>query len=102
NSESNLPTNLALGGGFDFILDEYNKVGVSLEVNKLLVPTPQDPDLSGDGEVTSEEIAQNNRDYRNISFISGMFKSFGDAPGGMSEELKERSEEHTSELQSRE
>ena len=89
NSESNLPTNLALGGGFDFILDEYNKVGVSLEVNKLLVPTPQDPDLNGDGEVTSEEIAQNNRDYRNISFISGMFKSFGDAPGGMSEELKE-------------
>lgn len=89
NSESNLPTNLALGGGFDFILDEYNKIGVSAEVNKLLVPTPQDPDLNGDGEITSEERAQNNKDYRNISFVSGMFKSFGDAPGGFGEEIKE-------------
>jgi len=88
-SESNLPTKLALGGGFDFILDEYNKVGVSAEVNKLLVPTPQDPDLNGDGEVTSEERAENNREYRNISFFSGMFQSFSDAPDGFSEELKE-------------
>ncbi len=89
NSQSNLPTNFALGGGFDFILDEYNKVGVSAQVNKLLVPTPQDPDLNGDGEVTAEERLQNNRDYRNISFVSGMFQSFGDAPGGFSEEIKE-------------
>lgn len=88
-SESNLPTNLALGGGFDFILDEYNKVGVSVEVNKLLVPTPQDPDINGDGEITSEERSQTIRDYENISFFSGIFESFGDAPGGFSEELKE-------------
>ncbi len=88
-SESNLPTNLALGGGFDFILDEYNKVGVSLEVNKLLVPTRQDYDTNGDGEITSEEIGQTNQDYDDISFISGMFSSFGDAPGGFGEELKE-------------
>ncbi len=88
-SESNLPTNMALGGGFDFILDEYNKVGVSLEVNKLLVPTRQNPDLNGDGEVTSEERAQANLDYEKISFVSGIFESFSDAPGGFSEELKE-------------
>ena len=88
-SENNIPTNLALGGGFDFILDEYNKVGVSAQVNKLLVPTRQDPDINGDGEVTFEESAQTNQDYNNISFVSGMFKSFGDAPGGFSEELKE-------------
>lgn len=87
--ESNLPTNLALGGGFDFVLDEYNKVGVTGEVNKLMVPTPQDPDLNGDGTVTNEEIQQNNQDYQDISFFSGMFKSFGDAPDGFSEELKE-------------
>ncbi|MCB0465312.1 MAG: type IX secretion system outer membrane channel protein PorV, partial [Aequorivita sp.] len=62
-SESNLPTNLALGGGFDFILDEYNKIGVSGQVNKLLVPTRQNPDLNGDGEVTSEEQAQTNQEY---------------------------------------
>jgi len=88
-SESFLPTNLALGGGFDFILDEYNKIGVSGQVNKLLVPTRQDPDINGDGEITAEERAQTNEEYNDITFISGMFKSFGDAPGGFSEELKE-------------
>lgn len=87
--ENNLPTNMALGAGFDFILDEYNKVGVHAEVNKLLVPTPQDPDLNGDGEVTSEEVLQNQENYEDISFFSGIFKSFGDAPDGFSEELKE-------------
>jgi hypothetical protein len=81
--ENNLPTNLALGGGFDFILDEYNKVGVHAEVNKLLVPTPQDFDNDGDIDAEDDE------EYEKISFFSGMFKSFGDAPGGFSEELKE-------------
>ncbi|SRX54262.1 type IX secretion system outer membrane channel protein PorV [Aequorivita sp. CIP111184] len=80
-SESNLPTNLALGGGFDFILDEYNKVGVSAQVNKLLVPTPSDS--NDDGLINSED------DYYTESFVSGMFSSFGDAPDGFSEELKE-------------
>lgn len=80
-SESNLPTNLALGGGFDFILDEYNKVGISAEVNKLLVPTPSDS--NNDGVINSED------DYYNESFFGGMFSSFGDAPDGFSEELKE-------------
>ncbi|MCB0467851.1 MAG: type IX secretion system outer membrane channel protein PorV [Aequorivita sp.] len=80
-SESNLPTNLALGGGFDFILDEYNKVGVSAQVNKLLVPTPSDS--NNDGFINNED------DYYNESFFGGMFSSFGDAPDGFSEELKE-------------
>ncbi len=38
-----LPTNLKLGGGFDFIFDSYNKLAVSLEINKLLVPSPSEP-----------------------------------------------------------
>ncbi len=84
-----LPANLRLGGGFDFIFDEYNKVAVNLEVTKLLVPTPQDPDLDGDGEITDEERIENNEDYRNIPWVSGIFQSFGDAPDGFSEELKE-------------
>ncbi len=84
-----LPANLKLGGGFDFILDDYNKVAVGLEFNKLLVPTPQDPDLDGDGTITNEERAQNNQDYREINWVSGIFQSFGDAPDGFSEELKE-------------
>ncbi len=80
-SESNLPTNLGLGGGFDFILDEYNKVGVSAQVNKLLVPTPSDS--NNDGTINNED------DYYNESFFGGMFSSFNDAPDGFSEELKE-------------
>lgn len=84
-----LPATMKLGGGFDFIFDEYNKVGVNLELAKLLVPTPQDPDLNSDGEVTDEERAQNNADYNDIGWVEGMFKSFGDAPDGFSEELKE-------------
>jgi hypothetical protein len=84
-----LPANMRLGGAFDFNLDEYNKVTASVEFAKLMVPTPQDPDLNGDGVTTSEERAQNNDDYRKISWVSGMFSSFGDAPGGFSEELKE-------------
>ena len=55
-----LPANLRLGGGFDFILDEYNRVSTSVEFAKLLVPTPQDPDLDGDGTITVDERNQNN------------------------------------------
>lgn len=84
-----LPATMKLGGGFDFIFDEYNKVGVNLELAKLMVPTPQNPDLNGDGDITDEERAQNNADYNDIGWVQGMFKSFGDAPGGFSEELKE-------------
>lgn len=88
-SNNFLPANLKVGTGFDFILDDYNKVAVNLEFNKLLVPTPQNPDLDGNGTITSEERAQNLGDYRSIGWTSGIFKSFGDAPGGFSEELKE-------------
>ncbi|MDC8005641.1 type IX secretion system outer membrane channel protein PorV [Aureisphaera galaxeae] len=79
--ENSLPINLGLGGGFDFILDEYNKIGVNAEVNKLLVPTPSDS--NGDGAITRDD------DFYNESFVSGMFSSFGDAPDGFGEELKE-------------
>lgn len=84
-----IPANLKIGTGFDFILDDYNKVALSVEFNKLLVPTPQDPDLNGDGTVTSEERNQNNDDYRSIGWTSGVFRSFGDAPDGFGEEAKE-------------
>ena len=84
-----IPANLKIGTGFDFILDDYNKVAVNVEFNKLLVPTPQDPDLNGDGNVTSEERNQNNDNYRSIGWTSGVFKSFGDAPDGFGEEVKE-------------
>lgn len=84
-----LPANMRLGGAFDFNLDEYNKVTASVEFAKLLVPTPQDPDLNGDGITTSEERSLNNDDYRKTSWVSGMFSSFGDAPDGFREEIQE-------------
>jgi hypothetical protein len=73
-----LPTNLKLGGGFDFIFDSYNKLAVSLEINKLLVPTPSV--LGNDGSYSQPS---------DVGVLSGIFKSFGDAPDGFSEELKE-------------
>jgi len=81
--ESFLPTNLKLGGGFDFIFDTDNKLAVVTEINKLLVPTPRDFD--NDGDIDNEDA----RGYNDIGFFSGMFESFGDAPDGFSEELKE-------------
>jgi hypothetical protein len=91
-----LPANLKLGGGFDFIFDDYNKVAVSLEVSKLLVPTPQIPvpvDLNNDGDTTdpgeTNGVQEANNAYNAIGWVPGIFKSFGDAPGGFSEELKE-------------
>ncbi|HBK82718.1 MAG TPA: hypothetical protein DDZ41_03840, partial [Flavobacterium sp.] len=84
-----IPANLRLGTGFDFIFDEYNKVGLTTEFTKLLVPTPQDQDLNSDGQITSEEISQNNANYKQTGWVSGVFQSFNDAPDGFSEELKE-------------
>ncbi|MCZ8089182.1 MAG: type IX secretion system outer membrane channel protein PorV [Flavobacterium sp.] len=89
NSANFLPANMRVGGGFDFIFDDYNKVSLNLEVTKLLVPTPQKLDVNGDGEITSSEIDQVISDYNSVNWVSGIFKSFGDAPGGFSEELKE-------------
>ena len=93
-----LPANLRLGGGFDFIFDEYNKIGVTAEVTKLLVPTPKvgydgatysGEDVNGDGAVDVDDFNQAREEYRTTSWTSGIFKSFGDAPDGFSEELKE-------------
>lgn len=95
-SSNFLPANMKIGAGFDFIMDEYNKVTLLAEANKLMVPTPQKvvpTDLNGDGTIDQSEIntaySQANQTYRNIGWVSGLFRSFGDAPDGFSEELKE-------------
>jgi hypothetical protein len=81
--ENFLPTNLKFGVGFDFILDQDNVIGLTTEFNKLLVPTPKD--FNGDGTID----ATDNDEYQNIGAFSGVFKSFGDAPDGFGEEIKE-------------
>jgi len=90
NGANFLPANLKIGSGFDFILDDYNKVSVNLELNKLLVPTPQPVvDLNGDGVINSQDSTINNENYNSIGWFSGITQSFSDASGGFSEELKE-------------
>jgi len=89
-----LPANMRIGGGFDFILDEYSKVALNVEFAKLMVPTPQMDashmtDYNGDGVIDTNDLSQASSDYKKINWVSGMFKSFNDAPGGLSEELKE-------------
>ena len=89
-SSNFLPANLRLGGGFDFIFDEYNKVAANLEFTKLLVPTPKVvTDTDGNGVVDGPEYQAAADEYNNISWASGVFKSFGDAPDGFKEEVKE-------------
>jgi hypothetical protein len=88
-SSSFIPSNLRLGTGFDFMLDDYNKVSLNVEVTKLLVPTPQNPDIDGDGTVTAEERTLTNNEYRRIGWVPGIFQSFGDASGGFAEEMQE-------------
>jgi hypothetical protein len=87
--ENFIPTNLALGGGFDFILnDGFSKIAVTAELNKLLVPTPPIREVGDANENgISREIIEGQDD--DVTFISGMFQSFGDAPGGLSEEIRE-------------
>lgn len=94
------PTTLRLGAGFDFIFDDYNKVAITAEVAKLLVPTPplrgdRFTDVNGNGTYEADEdtdLEQNvilSGQSQDVSFLSGIFQSFGDAPGGFSEELRE-------------
>ncbi|HEU0137516.1 MAG TPA: type IX secretion system outer membrane channel protein PorV [Flavobacterium sp.] len=93
-----MPANMRVGAGFDFVLDEFNTVLVAVEFTKLLVPTPQvgfgqegftGEDLDGDGDVDIDDYNTSKDDYKRIGWVSGLFSSFGDAPDGFSEELKE-------------
>ncbi|UII33544.1 type IX secretion system outer membrane channel protein PorV [Fulvivirga ulvae] len=72
NNKDFIPTNLRLGGAFTTNLDPYNKLTFGLDLNKLMVPSPQ------------LDSAQSDK-----SLLSGMFGSFGDAEDGISEEVKE-------------
>ena len=109
NSENFLPSTLRLGAGFDFVFDSYNTLAITAEATKLLVPTPpvyaneyQYTDTNGNGQY--DEDVDNLIGYPgspvnsgiilegqdpNVGFVSGIFQSFGDAPGGFKEEMQE-------------
>lgn len=93
-----IPTNLRLGASLLIPIDEYNTISFSADLNKLLVPTrptysqflEENGYEQGDNSYYSEyQTWLESTGYNDISSISGIFKSFGDAPGGFSEELKE-------------
>jgi len=82
-SEKNfLPTNLRLGGAMTLDFDDYNSLTATLDINKLLVPTP--PIYSKDNK--DEIIAGMDP---NVSVVQGMIQSFYDAPRGFEEEMEE-------------
>ncbi len=81
-----IPTNLRLGASLMVPIDEYNKITVAADANKLLVPTYPKKE---EGESTEDYQRRMENDYWNVSSISGIFKSFSDAPNGFSEELEE-------------
>lgn len=81
-----IPTNLRLGMNVTIPFNEYNKFSVAADVNKLLVPTyPKQMEGEADEDYTGRIL----REYYDISPISGIFKSFHDAPGGFKEEMQE-------------
>lgn len=85
-----LPTNLRLGANFMFPLADYHNLSIGLDANKLLVPTrPREKDFDTSTPDGEREYENALTDWENMSPISGIFKSFGDAPGGFKEELKE-------------
>lgn len=90
NNYAFLPTNLRLGANFMFPLADYNTLAFGLDLNKLLVPTkPRRKDYE-QGTLEGEEQYQEALDkWNSMSPITGIFKSFSDAPGGFKEELQE-------------
>ena len=85
NSEF-IPTNLRLGGSLMIPIDDCNRFTIAADANKLLIPTyPQQKD----GESSEDYERRVQKEYYDLSSIGGIFKSFGDAPGGFKEELQE-------------
>ncbi len=81
-----IPTNMRLGASLVVPVDEYNRFTIAADANKLLVPTyPK----QFEGETTEDYQERVQKDYYDISSISGIFKSFSDAPNGFKEELQE-------------
>lgn len=93
-----IPTNLRIGASLLFPIDDYNTISISADINKLMVPTrptysqflEENGYEQGDNSYYSEyQTWLESTGYNDISPISGIFKSFSDAPGGFSEEMKE-------------
>ena len=81
-----LPANMRLGASFMVPVDEYNRFSIAADANKLLVPTVPKQQEGEDNATYQQRVIE---EYSDVSSISGIFKSFNDAPGGFKEELEE-------------
>ncbi len=81
-----IPTNMRLGASLMIPVDEYNRFTIAADANKLLVPTVPKQE---EGESTEDYRQRVLEEYSDMSSITGIFKSFGDAPNGFKEELEE-------------
>ena len=73
-----IPANISLGTAYNKKINEDHKISFALDLSKLMVPTPPDP-------ADPEKVAA----YENKGVVSSWFSSYGDAPGGFKEEIKE-------------
>ena len=91
--ENFIPINLRLGGFGEVEIDKYNTIGIALDFNKLMVPTPPKykydaagrPIINADGTL----VIESGKDNKDVPIFAGMIQSFSDAPGGFREELRE-------------
>ncbi|MBR2034979.1 MAG: type IX secretion system outer membrane channel protein PorV [Prevotella sp.] len=81
-----IPANMRIGASVLIPVDEYNRFAISADANKLLVPTVPKQE---EGESAADYQQRVIEEYSDVGAISGIFKSFGDAPGGFKEELEE-------------
>ena len=81
-----LPANLRLGASLMVPINEYNRFTIAADANKLLVPTVPKQE---EGESQEHYVERVKEEYDDVGSIAGIFKSFGDAPGGFKEELQE-------------
>ncbi len=86
NDSEFIPTNMRLGASLMIPVDEYSRFTIAADANKLLVPTYP---LQEEGELEEDYKRRVQKEYYDVSSIAGIFKSFGDAPGGFKEELQE-------------
>jgi hypothetical protein len=84
NNSNFLPTKLKIGASLLYPMDDYNKIAFSLDLNKYMIPTPPNTQ-----NMSAEEKQDAMKKYNNISPISGIFKSFTEAPGGAAEKFRE-------------
>lgn len=94
NRSEFIPTNMRLGASLMVPINEYNKFTIATDVNKLLVPTYpsqlQYEKAKAEGKTNAISYDQYvEQEYYDVGSIAGIFKSFGDAPGGFKEEMKE-------------